>query len=105
MSLFVISLFIILKIYNSFILLTEILKGLDLQESLILALEYKVKYFVFFFLSHFMLFYFDSSIMKCFFFLNMSVLYLLQWILLIIYKIVCHLILIDIVFNFVAYYF
>jgi hypothetical protein len=68
MSLFVISLFIILKIYNSFILLTEILKGLDLQESLILALEYKVKYFVFFFLSHFMLFYFDSSIMKCFFF-------------------------------------
>jgi hypothetical protein len=68
MSLFVISLFIILKIYNSFILLTEILKGLDLQESLILALEYKVKYFGFFFLSHFMLFYFDSSIMKCFFF-------------------------------------
>jgi hypothetical protein len=49
MSLFVISLFIILKIYNSFILLTEILKGLDLQESLILALEYKVKYFGLFF--------------------------------------------------------
>ena len=51
MSLFVISLLIILKIYNSFILLTEILKGLDLQESLILALEYKVKYFGFFFIS------------------------------------------------------